>query len=86
MYVWPVTSLTEIRVIVGTAAVLGICAVLAVAIGTMLRHGAQAVAAAVTLIVLPYLLAVPIPVLPLGVADWLMRVTGSGVRRPADRD
>jgi hypothetical protein len=26
-------------------------------------------------IVLPYLLAVPIPVLPLGVADWLMRVT-----------
>jgi hypothetical protein len=75
VYVWPVTSLTEVRVIAGTAAVLGVCAVLAVAIGTMLRHGAGAVAAVIIVIVLPYLLAVPIPVLPLGMADWIMRVT-----------
>jgi hypothetical protein len=74
-YVWPVTSLTELRVIVGTAAVIALCAVLAVAIGTVLRRGAAAVAAVIALIVVPYVLTVPIPVLPLGAADWLMRVT-----------
>ncbi len=74
-YVWPVTTLTESRVIVGTAAVLALCAVVAVAIGTVLRRGAAAVAAVIALIVVPYVLTVPIPVLPLGVADWLMRVT-----------
>jgi ABC-2 family transporter protein len=75
VYVWPVTSITEVRVIAGTAAVLGVCAMLAVAIGTVLRHGAGAVAAVIVVVVLPYVLAVPIPVLPLGVADWIMRVT-----------
>ena len=74
-YVWPVTALTELRVIVGTAAVIALCAVLAVAIGTVLRRGAAADAAVIALIVVPYVLTVPIPVLPLGVADWLMRVT-----------
>jgi ABC-type transport system involved in multi-copper enzyme maturation permease subunit len=75
VYVWPVTPLTELRVIVGTAAAIAVCSVMAVAIGTVLRRGAAAVAAVVTLIVLPYLLAVAIPVLPLSLADWLMRVT-----------
>jgi ABC-type transport system involved in multi-copper enzyme maturation permease subunit len=75
VYVWPVTSLTELRVIVGTAAALAVCSVIAVAIGTVLRRGAAAVATIITLIVLPYVLAVAIPVLPLGAADWLMRVT-----------
>ena len=75
VYLPPVTALTEARVIVGTAAALAACAVLAVAIGTVARRGAAAVAAVVTLIAVPYVLAVPIPVVPLGVADWLMRVT-----------
>ena len=74
-YVWPVTAAAELRVIVGTAAVLALCAVLAVAVGALLRHGAAAVAAVIALIVVPYVLTVPIPVLPLGVADWLMRVS-----------
>jgi ABC-type transport system involved in multi-copper enzyme maturation permease subunit len=74
-YVWPVTSLTELRVIVGTAAVIALCAVLAVAIGTVLRRGGAAVAAVIALIVVPYVLTVSIPVLPLAAADWLMRVT-----------
>lgn len=74
-YIWPVSPLTELRVIAGTAAAIAVCAVIAVAIGAVLRRGAAAVSVVVTLIVLPYLLAVAIPVLPLSVADWLMRVT-----------
>lgn len=75
VYLPPVSALTEARVIVGTAATLAICAVLAVAIGTVLRRGASAVAAVIALIAVPYVLTVTIPVLPLDVADWLMRVT-----------
>jgi ABC-type transport system involved in multi-copper enzyme maturation permease subunit len=75
VYVSGVSAVTEARVIVGTAAAIAVCAVLAVAIGTMLRRGASAVAAVIALIAGPYLLAVAIPVLPLGAADWLMRVT-----------
>ena len=75
VYLPPVTAVTETRVIVGTAAALAVCAVLALAIGTVARRGAAAIAAVVTLIAAPYVLAVTTPVLPLGVADWLMRVT-----------
>jgi hypothetical protein len=75
VYVWPVTALTEARVIVGTAAVLAVAAVIALAIGAVLRRSAGAVAAVIVLIVLPYLLTVAIPILPAGPADWLARVT-----------
>ena len=75
VYLPPVTALTEARVIAGTAAALAACAVLAVAVGVIARRGAAAVAAVTALIVAPYVLAVPVPVLPLGAADWLMRVT-----------
>jgi ABC-type transport system involved in multi-copper enzyme maturation permease subunit len=75
VYLPPVTAVTEARVIVGTAAALAVCAVLAVAVGTLLRRGAAAVAAVTGLIAAPYVLAVSAPVLPLGLADWLMRVT-----------
>jgi ABC-type transport system involved in multi-copper enzyme maturation permease subunit len=75
VYLPPVTALTQARVIVGTAAVIAVCAVLAVAIGTIVRRGAAAVAAVIALIAVPYVLTVPIPVLPLAVADWVMRIT-----------
>jgi hypothetical protein len=75
VYVWPVTAVTQARVIVGTAVALAVCAVLALAIGAMLRRGAAAVAAVIALIVVPYVLTVAIPVVPLGVADWLIRIT-----------
>ena len=75
VYLPPLTALTETRMIVGTAAALAVCAVLAVAIGTVARRGAAAVAAVIALIAAPYVLTVSIPVLPLGAADWLMRVT-----------
>ena len=68
------TTLTEVRVIVGTAALLAVAAVLALALGTMLRRSAGAVTAVIVVIVLPYLLSVA-SVLPAGAADWLLRVT-----------
>jgi ABC-type transport system involved in multi-copper enzyme maturation permease subunit len=75
VYVWPATALTEVRVIVGTAAVLAVAAVIALAIGAMLRRSAGAVAAVIVVIVLPYLLTVTTPILPAGPTDWLARVT-----------
>jgi ABC-type transport system involved in multi-copper enzyme maturation permease subunit len=75
VYVWPVTALTEVRVIVGTAAVLAVAAVIALAIGTALRRSAAAVATVILVIVLPYLLTVAVPVLPAVPAEWLTRVT-----------
>ena len=75
VYVWPASALTQVRVIVGTAAVLAVAAVIALAIGAILRRGAGAVAAVIVVIVLPYLLTVTTPLLPAGPTDWLARVT-----------
>jgi ABC-type transport system involved in multi-copper enzyme maturation permease subunit len=72
--VFPVTWLTELRVVIGTALLLAVAAVLALAVGTMLRRSATAVAIVVAAIVLPYLLAVS-GVLPAGPSEWLLRVT-----------
>ncbi|MFB4297626.1 ABC transporter permease subunit [Actinomadura sp. NTSP31] len=74
-FVLPVGTLTEIRAVAGTAALLAVAAVLALAVGTIVRHGAAAVTAVVTAIVLPYFFASPLSVLPAGVSDWLLRVT-----------
>ncbi len=73
-YQFPVTSLTGLRVIVGTAALLAVAAVLALGAGTVLRRSAGAVTAVIVLIVLPYILAVA-SVLPAGPAQWLLRLT-----------
>jgi ABC-type transport system involved in multi-copper enzyme maturation permease subunit len=70
----PVTSLTELRVVAGTAALLAVAAILALAVGTVLRRSAGAVTAVIVLLVLPYILAVA-SVLPIGPAQWLLRVT-----------
>jgi ABC-type transport system involved in multi-copper enzyme maturation permease subunit len=75
VYVWPASAPAEVRVIVGTAAVLAVAAVTALAIGAAVRRGAVAVAAVIAALVLPYLLIVAIPVLPAGPAGWLARVT-----------
>ena len=73
VYVFPATALTEVRLVVGTAALLAVTAVLALAIGAIVRRSAATVAAALVVIVLPYLLA--LTVLPAGAAQWLLRVT-----------
>jgi len=74
-YVYPASTLTQVRVVVGTAAVLAVAAVIALAIGVIVRHGVGAVAVVIPVVVLPYLFAVAAPVLPLGPADWLLRLT-----------
>jgi ABC-type transport system involved in multi-copper enzyme maturation permease subunit len=73
-YVFPVSTATEVRVVVGTAALLAVAAVLALAVGTVLRRSAGAVTAVIAVIVLPYILAVA-SVLPAGAALWLTRLT-----------
>lgn len=71
----PVTALTQVRVIAGTAALVAVAAVFALGVGVILRHGAGAVTVVVTAIILPYLLTAAFPVLPVGAADWLLRIT-----------
>jgi ABC-type transport system involved in multi-copper enzyme maturation permease subunit len=75
VYVWPATALTQLRVIVGTAAVLAVAAVIALALGALLRRSAITVAVVIVVLVLPYLLTVTAPLLPTGPTDWLARVT-----------
>jgi ABC-type transport system involved in multi-copper enzyme maturation permease subunit len=69
-----VPVLTEVRVIVGTAAMLALAAVFAVALGAILRRSAAAITLAVVLVVMPFLLDA-LNVLPAGVGDWLFRLT-----------
>ncbi len=73
-YVIPAAWPTELRVIAGTAALLAVAAVLALAVGTMLRRSAAAIAVVIVAIVLPYILGVA-AVLPLAPAEWLLRLT-----------
>ncbi|MGH3290043.1 MAG: ABC transporter permease subunit [Streptosporangiaceae bacterium] len=74
VYVFPVSWLTELRMVVGTAALVAVVAVLALAVGTMLRRSAAAVTVVIVVIILPYLLGI-ISVLPAGTADWVLRIT-----------
>jgi ABC-type transport system involved in multi-copper enzyme maturation permease subunit len=74
IYVFPVSWLTWIRVVAGTAALLAVSSVLGLALGTMLRRSAAAVTAAIVVIVVPYLLGVA-QILPLGAAEWVLRVS-----------
>jgi ABC-type transport system involved in multi-copper enzyme maturation permease subunit len=73
-YVYPVPWPTELRVVVGTALLIALAAVLALALGTMLRRSAAAVTLVIVAIVLPYLLGVA-SVLPVSASDWLLRIT-----------
>jgi ABC-type transport system involved in multi-copper enzyme maturation permease subunit len=71
---FPVPTATEVRVVVGTAALLAVAAVFSLAVGTVLRRSAGAVAVVIVAIVLPYVLAIA-SVLPTGPSDWLLRIT-----------
>jgi ABC-type transport system involved in multi-copper enzyme maturation permease subunit len=73
-YIFPVSWATELRLVVGTAALLAIVAVLALAVGAMMRRSAAAVTTVIVVIVLPYILAVA-SILPAGAGDWLLRLT-----------
>ncbi|GAA4505980.1 hypothetical protein GCM10023191_062480 [Actinoallomurus oryzae] len=73
-YVLPVTRPTELRVVVGTAALLAAAAVFALALGALFRRSVAAVTAAVVVLALPHVLATA-SVLPEGAAQWLLRLT-----------
>jgi ABC-type transport system involved in multi-copper enzyme maturation permease subunit len=74
LYMFPASTGAEVRVVLGTAALVAVAAVLAVSAGTIVRRGAGAVTVVIVAIVLPYLLSVA-SVLPQGAAEWLLRVT-----------
>ncbi len=74
MFLFPASTLTELRVVIGTGLLFAVAAVLALAVGMLLRRGAGTVTAVVVGTVLPYLMAVA-SVLPEGPADWLTTVT-----------
>jgi len=69
-----VPVLTEVRVIVGLAAMLAVAAVFAVALGAILRRSAAAITIAVLVVVMPFLLSA-LHVFPATVGDWLLRLT-----------
>jgi ABC-type transport system involved in multi-copper enzyme maturation permease subunit len=69
-----VPALTEARVIVGTAALLAVAAIFAVALGAVLRRSAAAITVAVVTVVLPFLLA-GLNIVPSGAGAWLLRLT-----------
>ena len=69
-----VSTLTEVRIVVGTAALISVASVLALALGTILRRSVGAVAAVIVLTVLPYLLTVA-AVLPVEAARWVLRLS-----------
>jgi ABC-type transport system involved in multi-copper enzyme maturation permease subunit len=73
-YEFPVPGPTEVRVIIGTGLMLAVFGVLSLAVGTLVRRSAAAIAIVIVALVLPYFLSVT-SVVPLGVSDWLLRIT-----------
>jgi ABC-type transport system involved in multi-copper enzyme maturation permease subunit len=71
----PIPAPTLVRMIVGTALLLAVAAVLALAIGTILRRSATAIATVIVVIFIPYLFAIVPNLLPLSAEDWLLRIT-----------
>jgi ABC-type transport system involved in multi-copper enzyme maturation permease subunit len=74
-YVFPMSALTEVRLVAGTAALLALTAILALAAGTIMRQSAGAITAVIALTVVTYFFSVPLAVLPAGAADWPLRLT-----------
>jgi ABC-type transport system involved in multi-copper enzyme maturation permease subunit len=71
-FIDPVSTLTEVRLVAGTAALLAVAAILALALGAVLRRSAVAVTVAIMVIVVPYILS---SALSGGASQWLLRVT-----------
>ncbi|WP_441247016.1 ABC transporter permease subunit [Kitasatospora sp. McL0602] len=69
-----VPAAVQVRAVLGTGLLLAATAVLALALGVVLRRSATAITAVVVTTVLPYLLAFG-GMLPPGPAEWLLRFT-----------
>jgi ABC-type transport system involved in multi-copper enzyme maturation permease subunit len=70
--VWSLTSGHGLQIVVGTAGLLAVAAILALSAGAVLRRSAGAIAAVVVLLIVPLILGA---VLPQGPADWVLRLT-----------
>ncbi|MDX3660968.1 hypothetical protein PV646_27005 [Streptomyces sp. ID05-26A] len=68
------SSLTGVRVVVGVAAALALCAVFSYGLGVWLRRGWAAILAGLVLVAVPYAVT-GVPLLPDVVAEWLLRLT-----------
>ncbi|MEU3650947.1 hypothetical protein AB0E59_46860 [Lentzea sp. NPDC034063] len=66
--------LTGVRVTVGVAAVLALCAVFGYGLGVWLRRGWAAILVGLALVAVPYAVTA-VPLLPDDVTDWLLRLT-----------
>ena len=67
---WP----TELRIIVGMAALFAVAAVFTLAVATIVRRSAAAIIIVIVTLVIPFVLSAP-PGIPAGLTDWLLRVT-----------
>jgi hypothetical protein len=70
--VWSLASAHGVQIVVGTAGLLAVAAILALSAGAVLRRSAGAITAVVVLLIVPVILSV---ILPQGPADWLLRLT-----------
>jgi hypothetical protein len=70
--VWSLTSSRGLQIVVGTAGLLAVAAILALSAGAVLRRSAGAIAAVVVLLIVPLILGA---ILPQGPADWMLRLT-----------
>lgn len=73
-FLLPTSALTDIRVAAGTAALVAVAAVFAVAVRAVMRRSAAAITTVIVVVVLPFLLSV-MNVFPSGVSGWLLRLT-----------
>lgn len=81
----PLSDGPVLRAVVGTAALLGVIAVLSLAVATMLRHSAAAISSCLLLLLVPQIVATG---LPLTAAMWVERLTpaaGFAIQQTVDR-
>jgi len=70
--VWALTSGHGLQIVLGTAGVLAVAAILALSAGAVLRRSAAAITAVVVLLIVPVILGV---ILPQSAAVWVLRLT-----------
>ncbi len=71
-YVFPLSALAEVRAVIGTGLLFAIAAVLVLALGTILRRNAGAMATGIVVFVLPFIVSHP---LSPAASGWLFRIT-----------
>jgi hypothetical protein len=69
---WPLLSAHGLQMVLGTAGLFALAAVLAVAAGATLRRSAGAITAVIGVLIVPLILGT---LLPMGPAQWLLRLT-----------